>query len=289
MPPFGDKLRKQREKGGITLEDVALTTKIGTRFLRALEEEHFDQLPGGIFNRGFVRAYARSVGLDEDQTIADYLLASGEVQPKKAEVVEPAPVPGPKASISKAAVPKEVLAERIEHGVSSGVSNFPRVLAGSAIVVVALGLALWHFLAKESVGIRGASSTPPTLAAPTAVAPRTGGTQTAAVAPAAAGSSATAGSFTVLIKASEDSWISITADGKPIFEDTLEPSTEKSVEGHSEVVVKAGNMGGLEFSFNGKRLALPGEEAEVRLLRFDPNGLRPETPRPPADASAPAP
>ena len=43
--------------------------------LRALEEEKFDQLPGGIFNKGFVRAYARHVGLDEDQAIADYMAA----------------------------------------------------------------------------------------------------------------------------------------------------------------------------------------------------------------------
>ena len=51
----------------LALEISALSTKIGARFLCALEEDHFDQLPGGIFNRGFVRAYARCVGLDEDR------------------------------------------------------------------------------------------------------------------------------------------------------------------------------------------------------------------------------
>src|SRR5258707_5900039 len=78
LPSFGEKLKQEREKRAITLEQISLSTKIGTRMLQALEEDKFSQLPGGIFNRGFVRAYANHVGLDEDQTVAAYLLASGE-------------------------------------------------------------------------------------------------------------------------------------------------------------------------------------------------------------------
>jgi cytoskeletal protein RodZ len=77
---FGEKLRKQREQRGIALDAISNTTKISTRMLRALEDEHFDQLPGGVFNKGFVRAYARQVGLDEEEAIADYLAALRESQ-----------------------------------------------------------------------------------------------------------------------------------------------------------------------------------------------------------------
>src|ERR1700739_2996420 len=80
---FGEKLRRQREQRGLALEAISSTTKISTRMLRALEDEHFDQLPGGIFNKGFVRAYARHLGLDEDQTVSDYLAASGDAPPAK--------------------------------------------------------------------------------------------------------------------------------------------------------------------------------------------------------------
>lgn len=80
MGAFGEKLRKQREQRGLDLDAISKTTKISTRMLRALEDEHFDQLPGGIFNKGFVRAYARQVGLDEEETVADYLEASRENQ-----------------------------------------------------------------------------------------------------------------------------------------------------------------------------------------------------------------
>ncbi len=77
---FGEKLRKQREQRGIALDAISNTTKISTRMLRALEEEQFDQLPGGVFNKGFVRAYARQVGLDEEETVTDYLAALRESQ-----------------------------------------------------------------------------------------------------------------------------------------------------------------------------------------------------------------
>src|ERR1700691_6720545 len=77
---FGDKLRKQREQLGIALDAISNTTKISTRMLRAIEEEHFDQLPGGVFNKCFVRAYARQVGLDEEEAVADYLTALRESQ-----------------------------------------------------------------------------------------------------------------------------------------------------------------------------------------------------------------
>ena len=76
MASLGAQLKLAREKRGVTLEDVSSSTKIGTRMLRAIEDEHFDQLPGGIFNKGFVRAYAKAVGLDEEKAISDYLAAT---------------------------------------------------------------------------------------------------------------------------------------------------------------------------------------------------------------------
>jgi cytoskeletal protein RodZ len=83
---FGEKLRKQREQQGIGLDAISDTTKISTRMLRALEDEHFDQLPGGVFNKGFVRAYARQVGLNEEEAIADYLAAVRENQVRENEI-----------------------------------------------------------------------------------------------------------------------------------------------------------------------------------------------------------
>jgi cytoskeletal protein RodZ len=78
LPSFGEKLKLEREKRKITLDQISASTKISNRMLQALEEDKFNQLPGGIFNKGFVRAYSRAVGLDEDQTVSEYLQASGD-------------------------------------------------------------------------------------------------------------------------------------------------------------------------------------------------------------------
>jgi len=81
MGSFGENLKRERELRGVSLDDIAEATKIGTRLLRALEEEQFELLPGGIFNKGFVRAYAKYLGINEDEAVADYLQAAGESSP----------------------------------------------------------------------------------------------------------------------------------------------------------------------------------------------------------------
>jgi cytoskeleton protein RodZ len=72
---FGEQLEQERTKRGVTLQDMADATKISSRMLRALETEEFDKLPGGIFNRGFVRAYARHLGIDPEIAVADFAAA----------------------------------------------------------------------------------------------------------------------------------------------------------------------------------------------------------------------
>src|SRR3954470_21875282 len=77
---FGERLRREREMRGISLDEIAAATKISARNLRALEDEKFNQLPGGIFNKGFVRAYAKFLGIDQEQIVAEYEAASQETE-----------------------------------------------------------------------------------------------------------------------------------------------------------------------------------------------------------------
>src|SRR6202049_1300492 len=75
---FDESLKRERELRSVTLEEISAATRIATRFLKAIENEEWDQLPGGVFNRGFVRAVARYLGLDEENTVAEYTLAVGD-------------------------------------------------------------------------------------------------------------------------------------------------------------------------------------------------------------------
>ena len=72
---FGDTLRKEREARGVALEAITKVTKISNRHLIALEREQFQVLPGGVFNKGIVRGYARVVGLNEEEWVERYMSA----------------------------------------------------------------------------------------------------------------------------------------------------------------------------------------------------------------------
>ena len=74
---FGERLKRERELREVTLEEITQATRIGSRFLAALENEEWDKLPGGVFNRGFVRSIAHYLGLDEEAFLAEYDLAHG--------------------------------------------------------------------------------------------------------------------------------------------------------------------------------------------------------------------
>ena len=69
---IGEKLRLAREARGIALRDISEQTRISMRYLEAIEMDNYRRLPGGIFNRSFIRAYAKFVGYNEDEAIEEY-------------------------------------------------------------------------------------------------------------------------------------------------------------------------------------------------------------------------
>jgi cytoskeletal protein RodZ len=74
MPSFGEELKRERELREISLREVSQATKISMRFLEAMERNDFSFLPGGLFNRGFVRAYCQHIGIDSESMVNAYLL-----------------------------------------------------------------------------------------------------------------------------------------------------------------------------------------------------------------------
>jgi cytoskeleton protein RodZ len=316
LPSFGEKLKLEREKRKISLEQISSSTKIGTRMLQALEEDKFNQLPGGIFNKGFVRAYSRVVGLDEDQTVAEYLQASGDAPLVRNE-------PGGHEAASHEAAGHENRARenqqnvrRLEAISDSPARPLPWGLFAALLLVVALALSFWSHRQRErarlavpptttttaplSNGATAASSEAGGASSPTSnsavnAAPTTSsstngpptGESAASVAPktspqSTAATAALPGEFTVVIQAREESWVSIVADGKTTASELLAAGNERTVRGRKEVIVKTGNAGGITFRFNGKKLDTGGEYGEVKTVTFGPGGLLPSAPPPPS-------
>lgn len=73
MASFGETLKRERELREISLRQISEATKINIRYLEALEQNRFDALPGGLFNKGFIRAYANFIGLDGEAMVNAYL------------------------------------------------------------------------------------------------------------------------------------------------------------------------------------------------------------------------
>lgn len=73
MASLGQDLKKERESRGISLEEMADATKISLRFLRAVEEDRLEILPGKFFTRGIIRTYAKYIGLDENSFLTQYV------------------------------------------------------------------------------------------------------------------------------------------------------------------------------------------------------------------------
>lgn len=261
MGAFGDNLRRERELRGVTLAEISESTKISKRWLQALEDEQFELLPGGVFNRGFVRAYAHFLGLNEDQSVADYVVASNEQPPPEdlfpLEIHEKPDAPRQK--------PRRSLV--------------PLLLAVFAVVLAVGGWTFWmkHKSAAQSTSM--APETSQSAASPTGQTPDTalansGEHQNTAAGRIVQASQDVSGSFSVVIKATKSSWISIAADGKTIWEGMLDADDEREVTANKQLVLKTGNAAGTEVSYNGKTLGALGKDNEVRTLTFNTAGLQ---------------
>lgn len=302
MGAFGDNLRRERELRGIALSEISESTKISRRWLKALEDEEFEVLPGGVFNRGFVRAYAHFLGINEEEAVADYVAASNEQESPEdrfpLEIHEKPNVPplNPKRSV------------------------VPLLLSVVALVLVVGGWTFWikrksqeSSLASQQSKTLHEAPTAPAMAVPAASStlPLTAPLQSSGESKSSVGhddgaqdlkptdavpdhseikhkaqpktpdkqssinpTQDTSKAFKVLIKAKQKSWISIAADGRMLWEGTLNANKERSASAGKELVLKTGNAAGIDVSYNGKALGTLGKDKEVRTLTFNTAGLQ---------------
>jgi cytoskeletal protein RodZ len=350
MGDFGNKFRKAREKKELSLDDVSNVTKISSRMLQAIEEERFDLLPGGVFNKGFIRAYAKHLGLNDEEAVTDYLASLRQAQIDAHEVWQPERSAAPRvaspsqrraATESQPAPPKPpapVVVEELPDlhlpraedirppqkefsGKSS--SEIPWTIIAIASVVLVLGLFLWSHhsrapqTAKAGEPVAKPAVVPSALAAPiptpvpatqpppakSATAqpaqkpPATTTRPAALTAPTSAAdtqervvtkndvtirsfgktttkpSEKVAGSLALVIRATENSWISVLADGQLVTQETLIAPANTSVHASNQIVVKIGNAAGVTFLWNGQETPAEGSEGEVKSFTFDAGGM----------------
>jgi cytoskeleton protein RodZ len=240
--PFGEHLRREREMRGVSLDEIAAATRISTRFLEAIEKDQWDQLPGGVFNRGFIRSIARFLGLDEDSLVAEYALGN-----------------------SNGAATSAALAPKATHHMPRNWQ--PAALAvGLVVALFAGGIFGWHrygddlsaWMHSRYPGVRAAGKPTPAVAS----------------APPAAVLGDPAQVLTLKLQASKPTALKVSADGKIVFDGAVQPGDSRQFDARDHFDVSASDSSALSLDLNGQVLPAFGGRGQPRRVTLTRNDLK---------------
>jgi len=241
---FGERLKRERELREVTLEEITSGTRIGPRFLEALENEQWEKLPGGVFNRGFVRSIARYLGLDEEGLLAEYDLAHG-TQTAQAHERPADPIPSPPKWVPVALV---LVAIALFAGLYFG------------------GRYAWRYYQAH----RAAKFSTNAAAAPAILEP---GPSSAGAAPEAKLAAAPVPvQLTLDASASASTRLTVKADGIVVFDADLQSGDHRQFSCQREFEVSASDSGAVLLDLNGQTvppLGLPGSSGTIKLSAKD--------------------
>ena len=233
----GARLREAREARNMELRDIATTTKISIGALEAIEQNDFEPLPGGIFTRAFVRAYASEVGLDPEQTTRDFMAQAPVDADHDAARIEDGQMPSARQMV-------ETLFKLLVVGVP---------VAG----VVFLGLRSMPALSPDPGDAAPAVAAAPAPPSPPPPAP-------IAIEEAAAVSEPLA----IVLQPRGETWVSLTVDGEVVVSRIMQAGEEESYEARDEIILNVGNAGEFDYTLNGRNARSLGGQSEVRTARI---------------------
>jgi len=244
---LGQKLRQAREERGITIGEVSEQTRISPHYIESIENDDYKTLPGGIFNKGFVKSYARYVGYDEQEALGDYsklMAAQNEgFSPDEPKTYRP-----------------EVLTD---DNVSS--SRLPSLLFAAVILALMTAGVLYfvNYLKGSSEQTQQANATTNSSASNTA-------TPGASPTPTPSSAAPTMGSVKIEFNPSDDIYLSSVVDGKR-SETLVKRDSPVMFEPKESLILgyHRTRAGSARMSVNGKQIELPKEPANPKTSRIE--------------------
>jgi cytoskeleton protein RodZ len=251
MGHLGEVLREARRRKGVTLAQAEKVTRIQAKYLKALEDEDYESLPGHVYAKGYLRNYAQYLSLDPDkvmQLYPSYFSGASNLQPDE-PILPPATKPLP------------ARARRVP--------SFAVILA---FVILAGVVFAWVYSA-----LLGPSNIVPTptipVPTPTEVIIQPTGAPVSAVSPVSAASTVTATTqpaeptathgpyvgIEVQARFISDSWILVQVDGQQVFVGTIPAGSVKTWQGQSTVMLWSGNATQVEVTVNGENKGRLGD------------------------------
>lgn len=275
---FGLWLRRQREAREVSLREIADKTKISFRYLEAMEDDRFDLLPAPVFARGFLREYARYVGLNPDEVLNSFLAA----QQRAAGLEGSATAGGSSAGNGGKSTS---LGPNPENLSSADRSLSPAALAiGAIAAVVAIALLvawlLWRHPgdAGDGTGATGEPSSTSDSASPAAASSAFPQTPTPSADSAAsnatpqtlpANPAPPAAALRLALDFTGDCWVEARVDGKSRVSEKRVQGESLEIEAEREIQLTLGDAGVVEAHLNGQPYALPRERGSVVRRTID--------------------
>jgi cytoskeletal protein RodZ len=244
MTSFGASLRRERELRGVSLQQIAASTKIGVSMLQAIEDDRFDKLPQGLFVRGFVREYARFLALDEQKILTELSFHASQNPVAQEAVSEP----GRRVS-------SRFAARLVNGGLIAGIFGVVGIL-----------------ILSPSFSSRGpAPSAVPAVNAPSPAVVQAPGTQVASNGASVLPAVATSASTSVLpqplqltLTATEDCWIGLDVGGDRVENRVLKKGESFSIVARQNASLAVGNAGGLLVAIDSGPARPLGNRGEVK-------------------------
>jgi cytoskeleton protein RodZ len=262
---FGSKLREARERRGITLREIANTTKISVSALEALERNDISRLPGGIFSRAFVRSYANEVGLDPEQTIQEFIAQF------------------PHDSVTAGHPTSEQSDDNEVHESNRRMATvFVRLVAISVPIVAAVLYFSRGGRPTPGPETAPASQSPELPAVPPPAQPEAASLPNASSLPPSAADGRTpaviktapsAQRLTVALVATGPCWISATVDGERVVERELRAGERQIFVGR-DIVLNVGDAAAVDVTLNGVGARRLGNSGQVVTVRMTPANFR---------------
>ena len=250
---LGRKLREARERKGVSLRQIANSTKIAASVLEGLERNDISRLPGGIFGRAFVRSFASEIGLDPEAIIQEFIaqfpddvVTAGHPQTRQFE-------------------DREALESNRRM-----TSTFAWLIDLSIpIAAVVVYFTAYRQAPSATVEAPSVESAPPpaSSAAPVRDADATGADQPPARGLAGA---AAPGQLTVTIAVKRASWVSATVDEQKQLSRTLQPGEPQTFVIRRELALTAGDAGAVTLTINGMPVKPLGKSGEMVTVRVTP-------------------
>jgi len=257
LASFGEELRREREIRGISLKEIADATKISKRFLEAIERNDHKTLPAPVFTRGFVREYARYLGLNSDEMVNRYNFAAvGDDRIEQSAHLERLTTPQAPPPPRKKAAPR---------GIPPPYARVDRNVYILIIVVVALaGVSYWALKHRRETRANEERLAAETKAVPTAtVAPPPLGparTESSSTQPPAG----VPAKLTLSLEITQTSWITLEADGERLINDELRRGFHRTMEAKDGFRFKTiGNAAGVTMTLNDVPIPSLGHDGQV--------------------------